>query len=149
MTFDGSGTYGGFGNGFWAGHSFGLDGGALNNFNDLVVNNITADRIKARAIEAGFITADTISANYATIGELNAAVARIGTLEAKKINVNDLNISGNLNGYDLSWKKIDYVSSLDTRTVYVITAADGSKGETVSVVSGYSYGYLYILCGKG
>lgn len=149
VTFDGSGTYGGFGNGFWAGHSFGLDGGALNNFNDLVVNNITADRIKARAIEAGFITADTISANYATIGELNAAVARIGTLEAKKINVNDLNISGNLNGYDLSWKKIDYVSSLDTRTVYVITAADGSKGETVSVVSGYSYGYLYILCGKG
>lgn len=146
VTYNGAGTYGSFGNGFWAGSSFGLQGGALSNFNDLVVRNITADLVRARAIDAGFITADTIAAKYATITSLDAAVARINTLEAKKISVNDLNVSGTLNGHGISWQSISYVSDLNTRRVHVITAADGSKGETVEVVSSYSKRRLYTLC---
>lgn len=123
VVFNGAGTYGGFGNGFWAGNSFGLDGGALNNFNDLVVNNITADRVKARAIEAGFITADTISANYATIGALDAAVARIGTLEVKRIKAEDLTFQGS----NVHWEKVYVTTGLRTST----SGCVGTDGSTV------------------
>lgn len=83
--------------------AFGVLDTALNQFNELVANKVTAgyidatvqlsanyatiktlDAVSARVgkIEANYISASTVSANYATISSLNAAVARIGTIEA-------------------------------------------------------------------
>ena len=114
VTYDHTGTYGGFGNGFWADNRFGLSGGALTNFNDLVVENITAENIKKT----------NVLDDYATNASLNAINKKIQSLDESKINISDL-----------TWKSITYVSELKTRPVYVITAADGSKGESVRVVS--------------
>lgn len=130
VTYNGAGTYGSFGNGFWAGSSFGLQGGALSNFNDLVVRNITADLVRARAIDAGFITADTISANYATITSLNAAVARIGTLEAKKIRAEDLIFQGNR----VHWEKVNVVTSFGYTTSPGFVKSDGSTDSAITAV---------------
>ena len=42
LTYNGNGTHGNFNNGFTADRSFGVTGGALNNFNSLVANKVTA-----------------------------------------------------------------------------------------------------------
>ena len=128
VTYDHTGTYGGFGNGFWADNRFGLSGGALTNFNDLVVENITAENIKKT----------NVLDDYATNASLNAINKKIQSLDESKINISDL-----------TWKSITYVSELKTRPVYVITAADGSKGESVRVVSEHTSSILYTVCGKG
>lgn len=60
-------------------------GTTIPHIEELAVNQITADRIKARALEAGFITANSISANYATITSLNASNARIKQIETTYI----------------------------------------------------------------
>lgn len=90
VSFTDKGTYGNFNNGFTAGTSFGVTGGALNNFNDLVVRNITAENIRATNVFADYITASQISAKYATISSLDAAKARIGTIESNYISASEV-----------------------------------------------------------
>lgn len=129
------GTYGNFNNGFAAGSSFGLSGGALTNFNDLVANKVTAsyidatvklsanyatikslDAAKARIseIEANYISASTVSANYATIDSLNTANAKIDNLSSASINVKRLT-AGTVNGHNVSWQDIHYVSFITVK----------------------------------
>jgi hypothetical protein len=78
-------------------------GTAIPHIESLAVSQITADRVKAKALEAGFITADSIAANYATIGSLDAQKARIddieanyatiGSLDAQKARIDDIEAS--------------------------------------------------------
>lgn len=68
-----------------------FSGTTIPQIQELAVGEITADRIKARALEAGFITSDTISATYATITNLNGAIARIQTIESDYITTSKLN----------------------------------------------------------
>lgn len=112
VSFNGSGTSGNFGNGFYAGSSFGLNGGALNDFNNLVVNRIDANYINTTVLNAGFITADTVAANYATIGNLNAANAKISTLESRKIKTSELE-TDNVNGHEVRWRIIDFITAIN------------------------------------
>ncbi len=111
LTYNGNGTHGNFNNGFTADRSFGVTGGALNNFNSLVANKVTAAYIdatvklsanyatiqsleaaKARisTIESNYISANTVAANYATISSLDAAKARIDSLETNVANIQNL-----------------------------------------------------------
>ena len=73
---------GSFGNGFSADNSFGLTGGALVNFNDLVANKVTANYIDATV---------QLSAKYATITSLDAVSARVKTIESDYIKTAQLN----------------------------------------------------------
>lgn len=108
ISFTDKGTYGNFNNGFNAGTSFGLNGGALTNFNSLVVKNITAENIRATNVLADYIKASTVSANYATIDSLNAATARIGSIESNYVKTSQLNaVSARINNL-----------TSDTGTVY-------------------------------
>lgn len=108
ISYTNKGTYGNFNNGFNAGTNFGLNGGALTNFNSLVVKNITAENIKATNVLADYIKASTVSANYATIESLNAATARIGSIESNYVKTNQLNaVSARINNL-----------TSDTGTVY-------------------------------
>lgn len=108
ILFTDKGTYGNFNNGFNAGTSFGLNGGALTNFNSLVVKNITAENIRATNVLADYIKASTVSANYATIDSLNAATARIGSIESNYVKTSQLNaVSARINNL-----------TSDTGTVY-------------------------------
>ena len=68
-----NGTYGAFENGFLANSSFVLNGGALGDFDKLVVNNITAGNIR----NTGVLN------DYATVNSLNNAIERIDALENK------------------------------------------------------------------
>lgn len=68
-----------------------FSGTTIPQIQELAVGEITADRIKTRALEAGFITSDTISSTYATITNLNGAIARIGKIESDYITTNKLN----------------------------------------------------------
>lgn len=81
----GSNSSASFGGGFSTDTSFGVTGGALQNFNDLVANKVTAAYIDATV---------QLSAKYATITSLDAVLARIGTLEA-----NDVTINGTLEAH--------------------------------------------------
>lgn len=111
VTFDGSGTYGGFGNGFWAGNSFGLDGGALNNFNDLVVRNITADYINTRLLECGYFTAIQGKVQTLETNALTADSATIKDLQTQKISVKRL-LADTVNGYSVSWQRLKVVTDV-------------------------------------
>lgn len=111
VSFNGFGTYGNFGNGFYAGSSFGLNGGALNDFNNLVVNRIDANYINTTVLNAGFVTADTVAVNYATIGSLNATNANIESLRSASISCNRLT-AGTVNGKSVGWSSINVVTDV-------------------------------------
>ena len=141
ITYDSNGTLGSFNNGFSAGTSFGLSGGALTNFNSLVVKNITADNIRATDVLAGYVETSTLTANYATISSLDSATARIGIIEsnyvkAGTIDANDIN-TGTVNGNEVKWQGFNYVSS--------ITPNYGNGDGYVTSISVTSK-YLYSLC---
>ena len=144
ITYNGNGTYGGFNNGFFAGSSFGLSGGALTNFNDLVANKVTAayidatvqlsanyatigslDATKARIseIEANYISASTVAANYATIGSLNAY-----RLKATKITAEELTFQGE----NVRWDRVEVVTSYYPIYVTVKRATDGTDVNVVA-----------------
>ena len=91
ISYGTDGTYGNFSNGFLAGNSFGLSGGALTNFNNLVANKITANYIKSTGVLADYITATSVSAKYATITSLNAVDAKFDTLSSKYATIDNLN----------------------------------------------------------
>lgn len=112
-----------------------FSGTTIPHIEELAVTQITADRVKAKAIEAGFITADTIAANYATITTLNAAVARIGTLEADHVSVETFNaltaIVGEINA--------DYITATKVKAEYMEvsnwTSAGKIKADRIEVNS--------------
>ena len=133
-----SGTYGNFNDGFYANSSFGLKGGALSDFNNLVVGTITADYIKTAVLNAGFITADEVSANYATITSLNAANATINNLKTSNISCDRL-VAGEVNGHSVDWRQITYISDIDCRE-------ENINGEDYLLIKGYKSQVLYTLC---
>lgn len=124
------GTYGGFTNGFGANTSFAVAGGALNDFNNLVVNRIDANYINTHVLNAGFVTADTVAANYATIASLNATNANIESLRSASISCSRLT-AGTVNGLSVGWARISYVSEVYSEPV-AVTMADGSIGYVYS-----------------
>ena len=84
------GTSGNFDNGFSAGSSFGVTGGARTDFDNLVVRNITAENILATNVLANYVTANTLNAVTANLQNvftqsLDALDARLGTVEADYI----------------------------------------------------------------
>lgn len=99
VSYNGSTTRGEFGGGFWADNSFRLQGDALGNFNDLVVNNITAENVKNTGVLNG----------YATTDSLNNAIKRINTLENKTSH----------------WEKVYSITGLRT-TTHGCVGTDGS-----------------------
>ncbi len=65
------------------GGGFNMTGIALNNFNELVANKVTANYID---VTVG------LSANYATIGKLNTVTAEVDILKADHVSINDLDV---------------------------------------------------------
>lgn len=89
------GTSGNFDNGFSAGSSFGVTGGARTDFDNLVVKNITAENILATNVLANYVTANTLNAAVANLQtiftlSLDALDARLGTVEADYITANEV-----------------------------------------------------------
>ena len=164
VSYTDNGTYGDFNNGLHAGTSFGLGGGALNNFNDLVANKVTAnyidatvklsakyatikslDAAKARidTIESNYISANEVSANYATIGSLNAAKGEIDNLKSASINVNRLK-AGNVNGHDVYWQSISYCDHVTVNTSDI--TIDGRDKTVVTAVKP-TFNTIYVMAG--
>lgn len=86
----GASSSGSFGGGFSANTSFGLSGGALTNFNDLVANKVTASYIDATV---------KLSATYAEIKTVNAVSARVGTIESDYVKAATINaMNATING---------------------------------------------------
>lgn len=145
IGYNGSTTWGNFGGTSYFGSSVGspFSGTCVTHIENLAVGQITADRVKAKALEAGFITAETISANYATIGSLDAAVAEIERLYVKSADIDSLiankikasSISANqitsgsmsvsrltagtVNGRSVDWQMIKYVQRVDSDFVTI------------------------------
>lgn len=94
-------------------HPFG--GTTITHIEELAVSQITADRVKAKAIEAGFITAKDISASYATISSLNATNARIGNLEADHVSVNSFNALS----VEVGTIKANYITAATVKSDYM------------------------------
>lgn len=109
----GLGTYGNFSNGFYAGSSFGLTGGAETDFNNLVVG-----RIQAQIVEAGLVTADQLNAVSARVGRIEADYIKANQIDALVISAISNNATGitcqsiNINGqylycdtnYEVKWR---------------------------------------------
>lgn len=180
------GTFGGFSNGFSADTSFGVSGGALNNFNDLVANKVTAayidatvklsanyatiislDAVSARVgnIEANYISASAVASNYATIGSLNATNATVsGKLDASEFtadNISAMNITvraanvtgtlsadkvstGSINGHEVAWKYVSYVSGISTEN-YTVEDTGGTARD-VTYIRYVKTGSMLTLC---
>lgn len=149
------GTYGNFNNGFAAESSFGLKGGALINFNDLVANKVTAsyidatvklsanyatigslDAAKARIseIEANYISASTVAANYATINSLSAY-----RLKATKITAEELTFKGK----SVSWEKVAVVVGERGTSIFYVDH-NGNK-ETKTVITDLITREVYVM----
>lgn len=89
------------------GGSFGVSGTALNNFNDLVANKVTANYIDA---------AVQLSANYATINSLDAVSARVGTLEADHVSIGSLNaVSGRVGNLEADHVSVESLNAVDAK----------------------------------
>lgn len=161
IEWNGSSTYGNLNGGFWAGSSFGLGGGALSNFNDLVANKVTADYIDAKVqLSAKLAKIGELIATKASITDLDAAKARIGTLEVdvayvgsvaadnvKSISINAGDIkaingriknlsvgdlkTGSVNGHDVNWGMTTFTQGIE----YDRTTVLKPNGETVSVIT--------------
>jgi len=122
------GTYGNLNNGFSAGTSFGLTGGALTNFNDLVVGNITAENVYATGVFTNYLTAGEIQSTYAAINYVDGInidlSGRITAVDAKFNNLNANNItSGTISTDRLDVQSIQssFSESVAVRCSAVIT----------------------------
>ena len=98
ITYSSNGTSANLNNGFSAGKSFGLSGGARTDFDNLVASTVTADYIEARV---------HLSATTANITNLSSRVASIedvvaGTVVANNLKVKAANISGNITANSIS-----------------------------------------------
>lgn len=89
VTYSSSGTYGGFNNGFSAGTSFGLSGGARSDFDELVANKVTADYIDAKVqLSAKFANINNILAGNVVASNLKVSAANVtGALIANKVSI--------------------------------------------------------------
>lgn len=144
ISYTTNGTYGNFNNGFTAGTSFDVSGGALKNFDDLVVRNITAENIKATNVLADYIKASTVEANYATIGSLNAANARIDNLQSSSISVGRLT-AGTVNGHSVDWKTISICYDIEVTDAW--RTIDGVVTHIISGIVPHYY-IVYIMCSE-
>ena len=141
ITYNNNGTNGNFNYGFNADTSFGLNGGALTNFNELVANKVTAEYIDATVqLTAKYATISSLNATNATVNNLNASVANLNTVVATKADIEDLNAtnatvenlktssiscnrltSGTVNGREVDWLQVDFISDLhleyETKTI--------------------------------
>lgn len=122
ISYTTKGTYGNFNNGFTAGTSFGLSGGALNNFDSLVCRNITAENIRSTNVLADYVTADTVAANYATIGSLNSY-----RLKATKITAEELTFQGRT----ANWEQVSVVIGTGGTAIFYVDHNGNKKSETV------------------
>ena len=86
ITYNSSGTYGNFSNGFKASNSFGLTGNAKTDFDNLVVGNITADNVFATGVFTNYLDAKSIKADYMEVKNWTSD----GLIQASKIDVDDL-----------------------------------------------------------
>ena len=91
------------------GGGFGMTGTALQNFNDLVANKVTANYIDATV---------QLSANFATIKTLDAVSARVGSLEADHVSVGSFNaVSAKVDTIESS-----YITAQKVKTEYMEVA---------------------------
>lgn len=91
-------------------------GTAIPHIEELAVNQITADRIKTRALEAGFITAESIAASYATIGSLTAAEATLHELAATRATIEDLRaLDAKVNRIDADYASVSSLHAVDAK----------------------------------
>lgn len=89
------------------GGGFGVTGTALNNFNDLVANKVTANYIDA---------AVQLSANYATINSLDAVSARVGTLEADHVSIGSFNaVSGRVGSLEADHVSVESLNAVNAK----------------------------------
>lgn len=88
-------TWGNFGGSSYFGSNVGspFGGTCVTHIQELAVGQITADRVRARAIEAGFIDADTISSIYIDTDELRAERAEIQRIIADDISAAEIRVS--------------------------------------------------------
>ena len=142
-----NGTYGNFDNGFYAGSSFGLTGGAENDFQNLVV-----DSINAKKVLADYITATEIKATYATIKTVNALNSVIVGVGNKVTKIEDDYVTtGTLNAVSA---KIDNLIAGDTKcdtiwTEHLYMPGSGGRNYTLSLITIVdSTGHSYYVPGK-
>ena len=116
VSINNGGTYGNFGNGFAANSSFGLSGGALTNFQDLVVNSITAksvlaDYVKTAQLDAAKARISSLESDHVSTSQLSAVNASINSLKSSSISVNRLT-AGSVNGTTIDWNSQTFVQSI-------------------------------------
>lgn len=119
------------------GGGFGMTGTALQNFNDLVANKVTANYIDATV---------QLSANYATIRTLDAVSARVGSLEADHVSVGSFNaVAGRVGSLEADHVTVGSFNALsgtvDTITATYITAKE-VKADYMEVKNWVHAGYI-------
>lgn len=166
VGYSGGTTWGSFGGSSYFGSSAvnPFSGTTIPQIQELAVGQITADRVRARALEAGFIDADTISSTYIDTEELraeraqidqvianniSAAEARIENIYVKSANINNI-ISDKIksssidadqlvvDGHRATWGKHQFVTEVTTRTITVA----GVEIHDVSQVSRNTFYYM-------
>lgn len=145
-------TYGNFNSGISANSSFGLSGGALTNFRDLVVDSITAknvlaDYVKTAQLDAAKARISSLESDHVSTSQLNAVNASINSLKSQSINVNRLT-AGTVNGYSVNWRGTVYVKEAhigyDTKTISGKTITGINKDSTY-----IKSAFLYIMASTG
>lgn len=118
---------------------------------DAEIENLVATKASIDQLNTVDANIRNLVATKASVSDLDAAVARIGKLESKKISVGDLNVSGSMNGHDVSWRQISYVKSVEYEHPSVVTSVDFNAKtvdkNTITSIYSVSNGVLYILCG--
>ena len=110
---------------------------------DAEIENLVATKASIEQLNVVDANIRSLVATKASISDLDAATARIGKLEAKKITVSDLNVSGSINGHDVKWRTLSYVSKVDLHSD--TTTINGKTVLTNLTSIGYTLRHLYIL----
>ena len=115
------------------------------------IENLVATKASIEQLNAVDANIRSLVATKASISDLDAAVARIGKLESKKISVGDLNVSGSLNGHDISWRQVQYVKSIEYEHPSMVTSVDFNNRsvdkKTITSIYSVTNGVIYTLCG--
>lgn len=115
------------------------------------IENLVATKASIEQLNAVDANIRSLVATKASISDLDAAVARIGKLESKKISVGDLNVSGSLNGHDISWRQVQYVKSIEYEHPSMVASVDFNNRsvdkKTITSIYSVTNGVIYTLCG--
>lgn len=119
-----------------------FSGQCVTHIQTLAVGEITAERVSARAIEAGFIKADTIAATYATLNELHADYITANSISATYATITSLEVVDakfqNINADNIT------AGTVSTSRLNIDGIVQGMQGKDIDINGLEVHGYLTV-----